>query len=79
MLNLLTSIEEPSGYQAIKAEGWKEGERAGEAAILLHQAERKFGPLSESTRARIAAADANTLLLWSERILTANGLEALLS
>ena len=46
--------------------------------MLLRQIERKFGPPAESVRARIAAADADTLLLWSERILTADSLDAVL-
>ena len=33
--------------------------------------ERRFGPLDEALRERIRAADAETLLQWSDRILTA--------
>jgi hypothetical protein len=33
--------------------------------------ELKFGPLSSGHRARIDAADAETLLIWGERVLTA--------
>ncbi len=39
------------------------------AAVLLRQIERRFGPPDETLRARIAAADADTLMIWSERIL----------
>jgi hypothetical protein len=43
----------------------------GEAAILLRQIALKLGPPSEGVRARIEAADADNLLDWSARILTA--------
>ena len=46
--------------------------------MLLRQVERKFGPPSESVRERIASADPETLLAWSERILTADDVEAVL-
>ena len=51
--------------------GWQEGRREGEAEMLLRQIALKFGPPSEDVRARIEAADADTLLDWSARILTA--------
>jgi len=51
--------------------GLQQGRREGEAAILLRQIGLKFGPPSEGVRARIEAADADTLLDWSARILTA--------
>ncbi len=59
-------------------QGRQEGMQAGEAAVLLRQIERKFGPPSEAVRRRIADADSETLLRWSERILTADSLEAVL-
>ena len=34
-----------------------------------------FGPLSEGNRAKVRAADADTLLRWGERILTAATVE----
>ena len=44
----------------------------GEAAVLLRQLARKFGPAAaEAHRPRIEAGDAETLLTWSERILEA--------
>jgi len=42
-----------------------------EAAVLLRQISLKFGPPREEVGARIEAADADTLLDWSARILTA--------
>ncbi len=45
---------------------------------LLRLIEQKFGPPSAATRQRIVTADAGTLLRWSERILSADSLDALL-
>jgi hypothetical protein len=56
----------------------EQGRQEGEAAVLLSLIEDKFGPPSESTRQRIAAADAETLLRWSRRILTADDLDTVL-
>jgi len=37
----------------------------------LRLLERRFGPVPQDARDRIAAADADTLLAWGERILDA--------
>jgi hypothetical protein len=50
----------------------------GEANVLLRQIERKFGPPNPSVRRRIEEADAETILEWSERILDAETLDAVL-
>ncbi len=55
--------------------GWP---NTSEAATRCHMIERKFGPPSESVRTRIASADPETLLAWSERILTADSVDAVL-
>lgn len=57
------------------AEGHAEGIQTGEQKMLIRLLERRFGPLPETWRERIAAADAETLLVWSERLLTARRLE----
>ena len=57
-------------------QGIEQGKRQGEAELLLRQLERKFGPASATLRQRIQEADAETLLHWSERILTADTPEA---
>jgi hypothetical protein len=55
---------------------WKqEGRQEGEAGVLMRLLERKFGPLDAAVRSRIAQADSETLLEWSERVLTAERLE----
>ena len=64
----------------IRAEGRREGEaegrREGEAEVLLRQLRLRFGPLPEDVTARLNAADAETLLRWSERVLSASTLDA---
>jgi len=66
-------IEE--GRQEGLQEGRQEGRQEGEAALLLRQLELRFGPLSESSRAQVRTADAETLLRWGERIFAAETLE----
>jgi ADP-dependent phosphofructokinase/glucokinase len=56
----------------------QQGMQRGEAAMLLRQMERKFGILAPETRQRIIEADAETLLAWSDRILTAQTPEEVL-
>ena len=52
-----------------------EGEQRGEAKILLRLLELKFGALPTERRSKIESADAETLLTWSERMLSAESLE----
>jgi len=69
------SLNQTRFYQDVFGEGREEGRVEGEAAMLLRQLERKFHPLPESARQRLAAADAKTLLAWGERVLDANSLD----
>ena len=73
------SLKQTRFYQDVfgegRVEGRMEGRMEGEAALLLRQLERKFPPLPESARQRIATADAETLLVWGERVLDANSLD----
>jgi len=59
-------------------QGHQKGHQEGEARILLRLATLKFGPPSDAVRQRIETADAETLLAWSERILTAQCLDEVL-
>ena len=59
------------GRQEGRQEGLEEGLQKGEATLLSRMLELRFGPLSEGNRAKVRAADADTLLRWGERILTA--------
>jgi hypothetical protein len=47
----------------------------GAAAVLTRQIERKFAAVPEAARQRIEAADEETLLEWSERVLTATRID----
>jgi len=64
------------GHAEGRREGHAEGRREGEAEVLLRQLRVRFGALPEDVTARIKAADAETLLRWSERILSASTLDA---
>jgi hypothetical protein len=52
-------------------EGRQQGRQEGEMAILLRLLALKFGPLPEPIAEKVRRADAETLLQWGERILTA--------
>ncbi|MEX1369429.1 MAG: Rpn family recombination-promoting nuclease/putative transposase [Nannocystaceae bacterium] len=54
------------------------GEARGEAKVLLKQLTLRFGPLPESTRARIESATIEQLDAWTERVLTAPTLDEVL-
>lgn len=56
-------------------QGVKKGIRLGEAQMLLRQLSLRFGNLPQSAREQVETADADTLLRWSERILTASTLD----
>ena len=58
--------------------GHKAGRQEGEAAMLLRLITRKFGPPTEAVREQIARTDSETLLEWSDRILTAQTLDEVL-
>ena len=78
-------IEE--GRKEGREEGIKEGEQAGlkqglqrgEARVLTALLRLRFGDLPVAVQQRIEAADADTLLRWSERVLTAKTLEEVLA
>ncbi|MDZ7659452.1 hypothetical protein [Fodinibius sp.] len=67
------------GLQEGMQQGLDQGKQQGEAAVLLRLLERKFGAAALAPhRARVERADADTLLVWSERILTASSIEEVL-
>jgi hypothetical protein len=55
------------------------GVRKGEAKVLLTLLQLKFGDVPESVRAAIDEADAETLLRWSTRVLTATNLDEVIA
>jgi hypothetical protein len=59
------------------AQGVAEGVAQGEAKALIRVAEQRFGPLPAVLRERIAAAEANVIEDWLDRVLTATSLETL--
>ena len=52
----------------------EEGRQQGEARVLTRLLEHKFGTLSEADLGRVQHADADELLSWAERLLTARTL-----
>lgn len=66
------------GRQQGREQGREQGQQEGEARVLMRLIERKFGQPPERIRQRILEADSETLLNWSERILTADTLDAVL-
>lgn len=60
-------------------EGLHEGVQEGERRVLVKQLTLRFGAPPESAVARIAAADADTLERWAERVLTSSTLEEVLA
>jgi hypothetical protein len=74
------SLEEFGNMFEKRVQEWsrearREGEKKGEAKLLLRQLERKFGPLDADTRARVRKAESDRLLEWGERFVTAERLE----
>lgn len=65
------AIGEAIGEARGEARGLEKGRQEGEAALLQRLLDRRFGPLDEALRQRIAEADADTLLRWGERIFQA--------
>ena len=59
----------------IREEGRQEGHQEGEARLLLRQLRLKFGPLEPALEERVRSADADRLLEWGDRILTAESLQ----
>jgi hypothetical protein len=62
--------------QRIRAAGRLEGRREGEAEMLLRLLRLRFGSMPAEVTTRVTTADPETLLRWSERVLSASTLEA---
>lgn len=59
---------------------WEQnGVQKGEARLLMRQLELKFGALRPEDQARIDGTDAERLLSWGERVLTARSLDEVFS
>ncbi|MBF0173419.1 MAG: DUF4351 domain-containing protein [Magnetococcales bacterium] len=59
--------------------GMKKGHRNGEAAMLMRQLQRRFGPIPEWVNEKIATADLTSLEEWSLRVLDAQSLNEVFS
>ena len=77
----ITDLSEIDNMLAERVQEWTqqwkaEGRKEGEITLMIRLLEKRFGPLDETTRARLEAADAEQLLHWGERLLVAESLEA---
>ncbi len=71
--------EAPGGFaDKFREEGMRKRMQQGEALVLVRLMQRRFGALAPQPCRRIEQADPETLLRWSERVLTAGGVEAVL-
>jgi len=59
----------------LREEGRQEGYQEGVALVLLRQLRLKFGPLALEIEERVRSTDADRLLEWIERVLTAERLQ----
>ena len=59
----------------LREEGLQEGLQRGEARMLLRLLRLKFGPLAPEVEERVLSTDADRLLEWSERVLSAERLQ----
>jgi len=66
------------GQKKGRQEGRKEGRQEGEVMMLLRLLEQRFGAVPDSIRSRLKQADMDTLLVWSERVLTCATLDEVL-
>ena len=63
------------GMEQGMQQGLQQGKRQGEAALLLRLLEKRFGAIPESVRQQVQQADTETLLQWSERLLSSHSLD----
>jgi hypothetical protein len=63
------------GHLVGREEGREEGRAEGYAAGLLWLLEYRFGAVDPQLRARVLAADSDTILRWRERLRSAASLD----
>jgi predicted transposase YdaD len=66
-----------AGREEGRQAGREEGRQEGEALVVLRLLRLKFGPLAPEVEERVRSADADRLLEWSERVLTAERVQDL--
>jgi hypothetical protein len=62
--------------RVLRIDAARGGEATGQAAVVLRQLERRFGPLPEEARARIASASSDEILAMADRLLSAEDLDS---
>jgi hypothetical protein len=67
-----------SFFTRVREEGKQIGIQIGEAAMFLLLLEDNFGPVPEQVRAQVEAADPESLLRWSRRLLRAESIDKVL-
>nr|VFJ63409.1 MAG: protein of unknown function (DUF4351) [Candidatus Kentron sp. DK] len=72
-------VERMPFYRLGMQQGMALGRGEGEAALLLRQLRRKFGPLPPEREQRIRDACPQTLALWGDRVLEAHTLKEVFS
>ena len=68
----------PRSRDRLREEGRQEGRQEEGARVVLRLLRLKFGPLEPEIEELVRSADADRLLEWSERILTAESLQDVL-
>ena len=63
------------GLQEGRQKGLQEGRREEGARLVLRQLRLKFGALEPAIESRVRSADADRLLEWGERVVTAESLQ----
>ena len=63
------------GLEEGREQGLQQGLQQGEARMLLRLLRLKFGPLAPEIEERVRSTDADRLLEWSDRVLTAERLQ----
>lgn len=67
------------GRKEGRQEGMQKGVQQGEATLLMRLIKRRFGEIPFAYAQRLKSADAETLLLWGERVLDAATIEDIFS
>jgi hypothetical protein len=79
-VNYVTSGQRLSKQEGIEIgiqQGMQQGMQQGEYSLLLRLIERKFKTVPASYRKRLKQADADTLLMWGDRLFDADSLDEL--
>jgi hypothetical protein len=74
----LIEMGRQEGLRKGREEGREEGRKEGQAELLLKLLCTRFGAVPEKAALKVRAADAATLDLWAERVLTASSLTEVL-